>query len=483
LRFSLEKKLVLIYLLVVILLTGVLGIVLTNAYRTELMNVRLADLEQCANDVTYLINAGILNYPDSLAMNYGLSTLVQNYNAVLQLLDTNGNILYEITADGMLKGGTQKNLDDAAMNILRGGNNYIKTGYYNDYYDAVMVTLAVPILSNENNGEMRCVVYLSSGMTSINESYYRILSKLWLPIFSSVIIGIVLVSFLTYRVTMPLKEMSIASRQIAKGNFDKVLDIHSNDEIGDLAQSYNTMAKELAKSEKMKRDFVANITHELRSPITSISGFVEGMLDGTISQDDYNHYLNIVSVETRRLSKLIQEMLDLSRVESGVFPLNKTAFDINELIRRVVLKFSQKLDEKHLDLDIVLPEEKTLVFADPDRIEQVVQNLFDNALKFTPDGKLIRIYTEVSADTVSVFVADEGQGIDETDLPYIWDRFYTVDKARTSSKNGTGLGLPIVKKILEQHDQTITITSQLGKGSVFTFTLELYKNNKKEYGL
>jgi len=479
-RFSLAKKLILIYLLVVVLLTGVLGVVLTSSYRTELTQMRANELTECATEITKLFETGQLSIVDSLYLNFSLSTLAKNYHAVFLLADSDGNVMYEITADGMKGAQPARTLDTNVINTLENGKNYVREGYYNKEYNAMMVTVAVPII-NQKTGDLYCMINISSNMNNINDSYYKILSKLWLPILSAVIIGIVLVSFLTYRVTFPLKEMSNASRQIAKGNFDKVLDIKSNDEIGDLADSYNIMAKELAKSESMKRDFVANITHELRSPMTSINGFVQGMLDGTIAEADYKHYLNIVSVETQRLNKLITEMLDLSRIESGVFPLNKSSFDLNELLRRVIIKFSQNLDEKNIELDINLPEGKTMVYADPDRIEQVVQNIFDNAVKFTPDGKSIRIWTVISNDKVFVTIEDSGQGIEEEHLPYIWDRFFTADRARTSSKNGTGLGLPIVKKILDQHKQEIKATSVLSKGSTFTFTLELSKIIKKEF--
>lgn len=482
-RFTLEKKLVLIFLLVVLLLSGAIGTVLTNAYRSELMDVRFKELSPCIDDVKYLISVGLLEYPNSNAMKSGMATLLENYNAVLLLLKPNGEILHEVTADGIMTDvGTKSDLDAGALEILSSGSQYTRSEYYDNATQTRMIALAAPVVSSATN-DVICIIYLKSDMKKIDESYARIMSKLWLPVLSSVIIGIVLVSFLTFRVTMPLKEISTASREIAKGNFDNTIDIRSNDEIGDLAKSYNIMAKELAKSEKMKREFIANVTHELRSPITSINGFVQGMLDGTIAQEEYSHYLNIVSAETRRLNKLIQEMLDLSRIESGMFPLNNVPFDLNELIRRVILKFSQTLEEKHIDLEVNLPDEKTMVLADPDRIEQVLQNLFDNAVKFTPQGRHIGIYTETGADTVQVSVQDEGQGIDELDLPYIWDRFYTVDKARTSSKNGTGLGLPIVKKILEQHGQNIKVTSQPGQGSVFVFTLALYKNVKRETGI
>ena len=232
------------------------------------------------------------------------------------------------------------------------------------------------------------------------------------------------------------------------------------------------MAESLKISDASKRDFVSNAAHELRSPMTSINGFVEGMLDGTIPKEKYTEYLTIVSSEVKRLTKLVNNMLDLSRIESGRETLTFTEFDITELIRRVIIRFGQKIDSKGIVPEINMPETKVRVIADPDKIERILQNLIDNAIKFTPAGKRLIISCTPKDKKVYVSVKDEGAGISKEDLKFIWDRFYTVDKAHTGHKSGTGLGLAIVKSIIEQHGQEISVSSEQGAGTEFVFTLE-----------
>lgn len=229
----------------------------------------------------------------------------------------------------------------------------------------------------------------------------------------------------------------------------------------------------------MRKDFVANVSHELRSPLTSITGFVQGMLDGTIPESEYKKYLEIVLAESQRLSRLTKEMLDLTRIESGNMPLHKTVFDINELIRRVIITKENALENKQLDLNIAFKEEKINVYADQGGIEQVLVNLLDNAIKFTPPGGEISISSCIKEGRAAVAIKDTGAGIKQDILPHIWERFYTENKSRTGSK-GVGLGLSIVKRIMVQHGQDITAQSKEGEGSTFTFTLELAPKGKSK---
>jgi len=236
------------------------------------------------------------------------------------------------------------------------------------------------------------------------------------------------------------------------------------------------MAEELEKTDTMSKDFVANISHELRTPLTSINGFIQGILDGTIPQDQHRKYLEIVLNESQRLTKLTREMLDLSRIESGKYSINKTVFDINELLRRVLITLENKIDAKKLDINIEFEQERTFVLADSGCIEQVCVNLIDNAIKFTDEGKNISITTKVEDGSVRISIADSGKGISKEDMKHIWDRFYTENKSR-SGNIGMGLGLPIVKRLLAEHGRDIIVESELGVGTRFTFELETAPKN------
>ncbi len=232
------------------------------------------------------------------------------------------------------------------------------------------------------------------------------------------------------------------------------------------------MAEEIEKSDRSKRDFVSNAAHELRSPMTSINGFVEGMLDGTIPPEENKKYLEIVLTETKRLTKLVKTMLDLSRIESGRDKPNMQKFDINEVMRKVVIRLGQKIDEKGIIPQIEFENDKQFVYADVDKIEQVLQNLIDNAIKFTPKDKSIILKTELIENKVKITVRDEGVGISEEEIKFIWDRFFTEDKAHTGHKSGTGLGLSIVKSIIEQHNEKIFVSSKKDVGTSFEFMLQ-----------
>lgn len=336
-----------------------------------------------------------------------------------------------------------------------------------------VLTIGVPIRYQDITQKDVTIgaVFMLTKMQAMNTAIGNMYRHITTSAAISMILGMVLISLMSTRISRPLVQMNQIAGYIARGNFDKKADVKSRDEIGQLAQSFNAMAVELKKQEDLRASFVANVSHELRSPLTSIHGFAQGMLDGTVEQKDYQKYLGVIVGETRRLNKLIRELLDLSQIESGKFPLNKQNFDINELISRVLITFEDKIVNKSLEIDVDYRQDKAMVTADPDRIEQVIINLLDNAVKFTGEGGRIRIWTHGASDKILIGISDNGPGIPEEDQPYIWERFYKVDKSHTGKK-GTGLGLSIVKKIIDQHGERITLQSQSGSGAVFVFSLK-----------
>ena len=279
------------------------------------------------------------------------------------------------------------------------------------------------------------------------------------------------------RILHPVSVLSGAAKAMSEGNFS----VRAPEgkatcpEIAELSASFNTMAEKLSQLEESRREFVANVSHELRSPITAISGYVEGMRDGTIGQEDYPQYLTIVSDETMRLKNLIGDLLKLSRLEKADAALNKTNFDICELLSRVLLHRTGDLEAKKMDVECDFAPEPCMVSADESRIEQVAVNLLDNAIKFTPDGGVIRMSVRVNQGICTVIVQDNGVGISPEDRPHVFERFYTADKAHTSGK-GTGLGLSICQRIMEMHGQKITLMDTGDEaGAAFAFTLDCAK--------
>lgn len=473
---SLQAKLISIYLVIVILFIGVLGGVLTWSYRRNLTKMREKDLLECAEQIAAMFTDGTLTVQMlENGMNMPvLMTTAKDFDATIQVVNTaTKRIFYQITEKKMTVSGKNELVEDAIYQTVFEQNRvYLCSNYYNKKMEANVSTIAYPIRYQNSSEQPWAILIINSNLKVVNDTFLEIVSALWIPAIVISVLGLTIIFLLTQGIVKRVKILKEATGKIAKGKFDERIEFSQHDEISQLAVGFNQMAEDLAASDKSKRDFVSNAAHELRSPMTSINGFVEGMLDGTIPQSEYRTYLEIVSSEVKRLTKLVKTMLDLSRIESGREKLSLQSVDINELIRRVVLRFGQKIENKGIIPELHVSDERLMAVADADKIEQVLQNLIDNAVKFTQAGKKIYLCSYKKGNKVYITVRDEGAGISEEEVKFIWDRFYTVDKAHTGHKSGTGLGLSIVKSILEQHGQTITVKSKLGAGTDFTFTLD-----------
>lgn len=315
-------------------------------------------------------------------------------------------------------------------------------------------------------------VYMHTPVDELKDTRYAVFQYFFISVTVAIIISFVLIYIFSLRFTRPLKQIKNAAARIANGEFEKRLDIKSKDEIGELAKTFNQMAVSLQNLEEMRRGFIANVSHELRTPMTSIRGFVEGILDGTIPPERQSHYLAIVRDETDRLNRLVNNLLDLAKMEAGEMKLSIVPVNINELVRKCVINLETLLLEKNLTVDADFEEEDLFVKADMDAIERVLYNLMHNAIKFTPAGGNIKVMIRLQKSKAEVTVKDNGIGIDENELEMIWDRFYKTDKSRSKDKTGTGLGLAIVKNIINEHGQKIWVESKPGEGTSFTFTLE-----------
>ena len=273
--------------------------------------------------------------------------------------------------------------------------------------------------------------------------------------------------------TKPLKDMAEAARKFGLGEFDTRVEVgNRKDEVGELAEAFNNMADALAKSEARRSEFVANVSHELKTPMTTIAGFADGILDGTIPPEREEEALRTISSETRRLSRLVRRMLDLSRLQSAENVTAQEQFDVSEVLVRVLLSLETKINSRHLDVDTQLPDDPVKVWGDPDAITQVCYNLLDNAIKFAREGSTITLTITEKGGKAHVSVRNEGDTIPAEELPMLFDRFHKSDKSRSADREGVGLGLYIVKTILNNHKENIAVTSENGV-TEFTFTLML----------
>ena len=317
------------------------------------------------------------------------------------------------------------------------------------------------------------VLLIHSDITRLNEAFREI--GLWTLAICVMAAFLVLFSsyYIAKRVINPFVDMNHIVQCYSKGDFSQRIPVQGKDEASQLGRSFNEMADQLKNLEVTRQSFVANVSHELRSPLTSMKGFLEAMMDGTIPPEEHANYIDIVLSETRRMTTMVNDLLDLARIESGIITVSYEVFDINELIRRTLITFEARISEKQMELDVRFAMEQCYVYADSNQISQVLRNLIDNAIKYSPDGRTLLVSTYALRKEIYVTIRDTGVGIPAEDVPHIFDRFYKVEKAHTPSPQvGSGLGLAIVKKIIEAHGQSITVKSARGKGTQFTFTLE-----------
>ena len=278
--------------------------------------------------------------------------------------------------------------------------------------------------------------------------------------------------FITERIVHPLKNMTRAAKNFGKGDFSERIAVNGHDEVSELALAFNNMAESLENLESMRNSFLANISHDLRTPMTTISGFIDGIISGAIPPEQHEHYLGVISAEVHRLSRLVNQLLDISRLESGDRKFTFTDFDVAEVSRLILLSFEQKIDEKHLDVEFYAEEDTMSVSADKDAVYQIIYNLCHNAIKFSSSGgKFVINISRIPGKKIKVSIYDEGQVIPEEDAKHIFDRFYKTDKSRGLDKSGVGLGLYICKTIIDAHGETIKHQPH-DNGCEFWFTLK-----------
>ncbi len=342
----------------------------------------------------------------------------------------------------------------------------------------MMIVVGVPWYM-QTGGVIMGAIMISASYDSLVVDYSDLIISLSFGAVLALVLGGVLAFVIARTQSKPLRRIDEAVHDYAAGNFDRRVEIKGSSEMERLADSFNSMAEELQRLDQSRKSFVANVSHELRSPMTCIQGYVQGMLDGTIEGEERDKYLEVVLSETKRLTNLIRELLDLSRFDSGKMPLNKSQFDINDLLLSVMFKYEKRIEDKGVEVEITFKQEPCIVEADSERMTQVITNLVDNAVKFVGENGRLTVWTHVVDRLCYVTIRNNGAPIRQEDLPFIFERFYKADKAHTSG-GGTGLGLAIVKRIIEQHGQTINVTSNQSH-TEFVFTLD-YIGDKKPTG-
>lgn len=348
------------------------------------------------------------------------------------------------------------------------GNSYYMVGNFFGMSEEDMLTVFAPITSDF---KVKGYVVILMPISTIEQSSNSLLNISYLLLVILFLLSLIILIFFTELVYIPLRKITRATEQYALGNLHYQLSVDSEDEIGYLAASLSYMAEELAQGEENQKKLVANISHDFRSPLTSIRGYLEAMLDGTIPPEMHEKYLQIVLNETDRLTKLTNNLLTLNNLNAKGMLLEKTDFDINSVIKNTAATFEGTCKQKMIAIELILTGEEMIVHADMVKIQQVLYNLLDNAIKFSHHDSIIKIETTLKHNKVFVSVKDNGIGIPKESLKLIWDRFYKTDLSRGKDKRGTGLGLSITREIIKAHGENINVISTEGVGSEFIFTL------------
>ena len=393
---------------------------------------------------------------------YNADIWIVSYDSgTVQYLDSSWNTTRFIAADAVRE----------QLALIQEGNEIRAEGLFPELEkEGRIVTIGVPWYYGDY--EVVGAVLLHIPTASLKVGLGSVARQILPPALLALALGTILAFFLARSQIRPLREMSSAVQEFTKGDLTRRVDIHCGGELEELGDSINRMAGELSRLEDSRRSFVANVSHELRSPITCMRGYVQAMQDGVIDAGDMPRYLQIVLDETDRLTALVNDLLDLSRLESGKFPLTLAPFDANELMRRNLVNFEPRIDAKGIAVSVELAEGPLTVLADANRINQVVSNIIDNAVKFMDgEGSRLTVRTAREGKNVRFTIANNGPRIAENDLPYIFERFYKADKAHTSG-GGTGLGLSICQRIMQQHGSKIEVRSDDSE-TAFEFVLPM----------
>ena len=470
--FSRTFFLAAVVLLSALLLVGAsFQLLVRNLMTRQTENALKEDCTTIASLASAYYGEGSLSTQDFF-VNLSLATQVSGTDAVI--CDSRGKLVLcsdspmGCSHQGMVLSG------DYLQQVYKEGM-VLDTGLIQGLYQDTRYVVGMPILDTRSNSPVGVVIV--STPSSIAMSLLDKLSDAFLLVSVLVVLAsVILIVLMARKQSSPLQEMAKAASDFGHGHLDArvTVDEGSPQEMQELALAFNNMASSLQKSEYQRQEFVANVSHELKTPMTTISGYVDGMLDGTIPPERHSHYMQLVSQETKRLSRLVRSMLDISRMQDqeSIPPEQLSRFPMDECVGQVLITFEQKITQKGLNVDVDFPEHAVYTRANQDAITQVVYNLVDNAVKFCPEGGTLTLQIREGGGKLYVTVGNDGDTIPPEELPLVFDRFHKLDKSRAQNRDGWGLGLYIVKTLICRHGEDISVASQNGR-TEFTFTLPL----------
>ncbi|MFA9558856.1 ATP-binding protein [Evansella sp. AB-rgal1] len=455
-RRSVFTKLFSTYLLILFISFLFIGIVINVLVQIEIIDrYHKAFDHQQQQLISFFQLAKDENWTEQL-LSSSLELNMNQEDRMIFLFDESGNIKYNENLFMNLE------IDLSIEELL---SEETSQRYHNQEYVVYLMSSPIQLEMEENS--VYTMVMVFHEFDSDMKKFRFILN---VTILIAIILAGIIIFFTSRKLTSPLREMNHSALQLAKGDFHHRVKVKTHDEIGQLGETFNYMAKELASIDQMRKDFVANVSHDLRSPLTSISGFLGALMDGTIPIEQQHKYFSIMRNETKRLMKLVNDLLDMARLEADQVEINPVAYNLSEQVRLIIAKMEPALSQAKMEIELLCEDDDLFVLADSSRIDQVFINLLQNAIQFSKENSKVEVVLERLENDVQIHIKDHGLGINEEDVSHIWERFYKKEKAR-SNKGGTGIGLSIVKHIIDLHDTSIHVKSELNRGTSFTFTL------------
>ena len=405
--------------------------------------------------------------------------LIKELMSIVGNEEGQGYIVIDKYGEVLLHSGFEHNININRVNIgdisrTLNGESVAGDSNLNGVLPRKLLHVMVPVYTNTG---IEGVVVLCNTVPYSRHMQAGVMRLFIMIMLTVVMISLIVSAFFSTRISKPIKEMTLVARRIASGDFTQRVSTDAEGELAILASSFNQMSVALKEMDEVQSSFISDVSHELRTPMTIITGFVEGVLDETIPPEEHKKYLEVVLSETKRLNRLVNDLLEMSRLNSGKIEFKMVPFDITGSLRKAIIAFEQAISEKKIDVEVDFEEDSMMVVGNSDSVYRVISNLLDNAVKFTPEGGKITINCSKSGLKSLVSIENTGKGLSEKELSHIWDRFYQTDKARTSQdRKGVGLGLYIVKNIMQAHNNQIYAESQEGEWTRFTFELDNVKN-------
>lgn len=472
-RKSLLYKLIIVNAIILGFVLNFLALTLSFWFRGNFFEEKRTQFQNTGKYISKTVNLYEQNIISKDELQSAMDIASVSVNAQITVMTKDNEVVYPLSN---INGD---NLEESCINISKQNMDILENGQYVEYINNSYTYID----SIMNEDEFFGYIVMISPLSIITGQLNKIYLIIWISSICTMIFSIAVIAFFAQTMLIkPLAAINNAAKKFANGEVDKRVHIKSKDEIGQLAVSFNIMAESLERVENNRRDFISNVSHELRSPITSIKGFIAAIIDGVIPKEQEGYYLERVYIEIQRLTRLINDLLDISAIESGKLKFNIAKIDINELIRMCIINNEGKIKEKGILLKVNFIDDKCYVNTDEDKTMQVVTNLIDNAIKYCRMNGNIRISTYSKWHKVFVEIYNDGPSLTDEELIHIWDRFYKSDKARTN-KVSTGLGLHIVRMILMQQGEEIYAKNDEVKGVSFVFSLTKYSSHRKKVRL